>query len=174
MANDGIEAGDELAVANADLGGSHGSGRVDDFTAQVASILPTLNATVPFVLRGGGAEISATMDTQRLAGPTQREAQVLRLIAQGLSNEEIADLLVIAESTAQTHVKRILAKIGARGPGTSGRPRIPRRIGGPRRPVADREPGGWPCHGQVAAGVGVRPVDGASSSAWRRTPRTSR
>ena len=32
----------------------------------------------------------------------------------GLSNEEIADLLVIAESTAKTHVKRILAKIGAR------------------------------------------------------------
>ena len=37
-----------------------------------------------------------------------------RLIAQGLSNEEIAGLLVIAESTAKTHVKRILAKIGAR------------------------------------------------------------
>jgi DNA-binding NarL/FixJ family response regulator len=54
------------------------------------------------------------VDTQRLAGLTRRKAQVLRLIAQGLSNEEIVDLLVIAESTAQTHVKRILAKIGAR------------------------------------------------------------
>jgi DNA-binding CsgD family transcriptional regulator len=48
----------------------------------------------------------------RATGP--REAQVLRLIAQGLSNEEIAGLLFIAESTAKTHVKRILAKIGAR------------------------------------------------------------
>ncbi|WP_344140045.1 response regulator transcription factor [Luedemannella flava] len=45
---------------------------------------------------------------------TDREAQVLRLIAEGRSNEEIAELLVIAESTAKTHVKRILAKIGAR------------------------------------------------------------
>jgi DNA-binding NarL/FixJ family response regulator len=39
---------------------------------------------------------------------------VLRLVAEGPSNEEIADLLVIAESTAKTHVKRILAKIDAR------------------------------------------------------------
>jgi ATP/maltotriose-dependent transcriptional regulator MalT len=44
----------------------------------------------------------------------QRETQVLCLVAQGLSNEEIADLLVIAESTAKTHVRRILARIGAR------------------------------------------------------------
>jgi len=49
-----------------------------------------------------------------VAALTQREVQVLRLIAQGLSNEEIAGLLFIAESTAKTHVKRILAKIGAR------------------------------------------------------------
>jgi DNA-binding CsgD family transcriptional regulator len=36
---------------------------------------------------------------------------VLLLVAQGRSNAEIADLLVIAESTAKTHVKRVLAKI---------------------------------------------------------------
>jgi DNA-binding NarL/FixJ family response regulator len=51
---------------------------------------------------------------RQLARLTQREAQVLRLVAQGLSNDEIADALVIADSTAKTHVKRILAKIGAR------------------------------------------------------------
>ena len=45
---------------------------------------------------------------------TERETQVLRLVAEGHANAEIADLLVIAESTAKTHVKRILAKIGAR------------------------------------------------------------
>jgi len=43
---------------------------------------------------------------------TERERQVLALIGQGRSNREIADLLVIAESTAKTHVKRIMAKIG--------------------------------------------------------------
>lgn len=68
-----------------------------------------------FVLRArGGPDVAATGEQQRLAGLTQRETQVLCLVAQGLSNEEIADLLVIAESTAKTHVKRILAKIGAR------------------------------------------------------------
>jgi DNA-binding NarL/FixJ family response regulator len=45
---------------------------------------------------------------------TDRERQVLLLVGQGRSNQEIADLLVIAESTAKTHVKRILAKIDAR------------------------------------------------------------
>src|SRR6266545_135156 len=68
-----------------------------------------------FVLRpGGGPDFAVSEDGRRLAALTQREVQVLRLLAQGLSNEEIADLLVIAESTAKTHVKRILAKIGAR------------------------------------------------------------
>ncbi|GLI03722.1 response regulator [Phytohabitans aurantiacus] len=68
-----------------------------------------------FVLRAtGGPDAAGSDEVKRIAALTQREVQVLRLIAQGLSNEEIADLLVIAESTAKTHVKRILAKIGAR------------------------------------------------------------
>jgi DNA-binding NarL/FixJ family response regulator len=67
-----------------------------------------------FVLHAGGSDIGTSEDERRVAALTQREKQVLRLIAQGLSNEEIAALLFIAESTAKTHVKRILAKIGAR------------------------------------------------------------
>jgi DNA-binding NarL/FixJ family response regulator len=67
-----------------------------------------------FVLQSSGSDIVASEDERRVAALTQREVQVLRLIAQGLSNEEIAGLLFIAESTAKTHVKRILAKIGAR------------------------------------------------------------
>ncbi|GAA2370115.1 helix-turn-helix transcriptional regulator [Dactylosporangium salmoneum] len=43
-----------------------------------------------------------------------RERQVLRLAALGHSNSELAVPFTIAESTAKTHVKRILAKIGAR------------------------------------------------------------
>ncbi|WP_336922745.1 response regulator transcription factor [Aquipuribacter sp. SD81] len=50
----------------------------------------------------------------RVAGLTDREQEVLRLVAEGLSNAELAERLTIAESTAKTHVKRILAKVGAR------------------------------------------------------------
>jgi DNA-binding NarL/FixJ family response regulator len=45
---------------------------------------------------------------------TSREKEVLRLIAQGMSNTEISDSLVIAADTTKTHVKRILAKLGLR------------------------------------------------------------
>ena len=66
-----------------------------------------------FVQRGDAPGVAAA-DRARLERLTSREVQVLRLVAEGLSNEEIADLLVIAESTAKTHVKRIMQKIDAR------------------------------------------------------------
>ncbi len=69
-----------------------------------ARVLDRLEAVPePAVVRGG-----------EVAALTAREVEVLTLIAHGMSNAEIADHLVVGESTVKTHVNRIFAKTGVR------------------------------------------------------------
>jgi DNA-binding CsgD family transcriptional regulator len=61
--------------------------------------------------------LAARIPTQASAAPppaglTPRELEVLRLLAQRLSNPEIADVLVVGQRTVQTHVEHILGKLG--------------------------------------------------------------
>lgn len=53
---------------------------------------------------------------QRLNNPelTDRESEVLKLVAQGLSNSEISSALTITESTVKSNINRILSKLGAK------------------------------------------------------------
>jgi HD-GYP domain-containing protein (c-di-GMP phosphodiesterase class II) len=63
------------------------------------------------VLRAAGHRVSARRDWP--AGLTAREVEVLKLVACGLSNKEIAEQLVISRKTAGNHVDHIYTKIGA-------------------------------------------------------------
>lgn len=63
-----------------------------------------------FVARSGRPAV----DAARLSLLTDREREVLALVALGLSNDEIAEELVISPATARTHVSRTMVKLGAR------------------------------------------------------------
>lgn len=65
---------------------------------------------VEAVLAGAGRSTPGRRPQR--AGLTQREIQVLRLVASGCSNPEIADRLYISRRTAEHHVQRIYTKIG--------------------------------------------------------------
>ncbi len=62
-----------------------------------------------YVRRPAPGELDA-----RLADLTDRELEVLKLVARGLSNGEIAATLVVSGATVKTHVNRILGKLGVR------------------------------------------------------------
>jgi DNA-binding NarL/FixJ family response regulator len=70
----------------------------------------------PSITRRLIAQFATPRPTPRraLAELTARETDVLQLIAEGLSNQEIADRLVIAEETVKSHVSRLLGKLGLR------------------------------------------------------------
>jgi DNA-binding CsgD family transcriptional regulator len=57
-----------------------------------------------------------TLNEQRLKdlGITRRELEILELIAQGMSNREIADKLFVSENTVKTHSSRLFDKLSAR------------------------------------------------------------
>ena len=61
-----------------------------------------------------GIELRLDMSDHAFGGLTRRERQVLRLLSEGMTNDEIAARLFIARSTAKVHVRHIFEKLGVR------------------------------------------------------------
>ena len=62
----------------------------------------------------GSAPVSGSPTGTAPDGLTPREVDVLRLIAEGLSNREIASRLFLSEATVKSHINRLFAKTGVR------------------------------------------------------------
>jgi DNA-binding CsgD family transcriptional regulator len=96
------------AVAAAELGAAPLQAALDDLGRR-ARLSP---AAGPGSRPGAGAGAGAGAP-DALAGLTNREREVLRVLAAGRSNREIAAALFIAPKTASVHVSNIMAKLGA-------------------------------------------------------------
>lgn len=75
---------------------------------------PGVTRTVIAAFASGNPSQPVPLSFPGLDDLTEREREVLELVAEGLNNDEIAQRLFISKATARTHVGRILSKLGAR------------------------------------------------------------
>ncbi len=75
---------------------------------------PTVTRTVIRTFAGARRTPTPSGRHPGLDDLTEREREVLELVAQGLNNDELAERLFISKATARTHVSHILLKLGAR------------------------------------------------------------
>lgn len=88
--------------------------RLFDAVRVIAAGEALLAPTVTRRLIGEFARLRPQPRVHAFATLTPRETEVLRLVAEGLSNPEIAARLVVTEETVKTHVSRMLGKLGLR------------------------------------------------------------
>lgn len=79
-----------------------------------ALLAPSITSRVIAAFVDGAAGLPATEEPLALSSLTEREREVLGLLARGRSNAEIARELFVSETTVKTHVGRVLAKLDLR------------------------------------------------------------
>ena len=90
----------------------HGEFREIDEAVVVALARIAAESIVNSRLHDAGEPVSAAGDWDPFFGLTDREVDILRLVAEGLSNREIAGRLFLAEKTIKNYVSMILGKLG--------------------------------------------------------------
>ncbi|MFG1646245.1 response regulator [Amycolatopsis sp. NPDC049252] len=90
--------------------------RPEEIVAAIRTVVTGESLLFPAAIRRLAAQHSPSPAGDGLAsvGLTEREREVLRLMATGLSNVEIANALYLGVQTVKTHVGNVLAKLGAR------------------------------------------------------------
>jgi DNA-binding NarL/FixJ family response regulator len=97
-----------------DAGGAEIRAALERVTSGQPAIDPAVQQHLLDAITAGGPGPDAEPATKFPDGLTAREAEVLGLIAQGLSNAEIADRLMVSQTTVKSHVNHVFAKIGVR------------------------------------------------------------
>jgi DNA-binding NarL/FixJ family response regulator len=112
---------DDDSIFAALRAGARGYLTKDAGAAEIARAITVVAAGQALLDPAVQARLLDTLDAGRLPVPTprapgltERETEVLALIAAGLSNSEIAARLVVSEATVKTHVNRLFAKTGVR------------------------------------------------------------
>lgn len=112
-----MKGANEIQTANAIKAVSEGTGWIDPVIARI--VLSNIQKSKP-IINNLETETMSKIN-KNIYGLTERETEVLSLIVEGLSNQDIADELCISKATAKAHVHNILQKLNIEGDGKANR-----------------------------------------------------
>jgi DNA-binding NarL/FixJ family response regulator len=108
------EFGDELPIIFVSAARTESFDRVAGLLVGADDYLPKPFAADALLARVRRLGRQAATPPETTSSLTKRELEVLRWLAEGLSQSEIADRMFISEKTIETHIHHILTKLGAR------------------------------------------------------------